>query len=69
MDAKQHGYGALGRLADEMTLDIVSTPADVFLAQVAEDHGSADALSARVRQNHRPGVAQILWRVANACPA
>jgi SPOR domain len=39
-------HDGLGRLADVMVEDIVETPRDELLAEVAEDYGNAQALSA-----------------------
>jgi len=46
MDAQRHRHDALDKLDDAIVEDIVSTPADVLLAEVAEDHGSPEVLSA-----------------------
>ena len=46
MITQQYGNDVLGKLTDALVQDIMSTPADVLLSEVAEDHGSADVLSA-----------------------
>jgi hypothetical protein len=67
MNTQQYRNDALGKLTDALVQDIVSTPADVLLSEVAEDHGSADVLSAEFDRIIAPMVREFCSGSLDAC--
>ena len=67
MNTQQYGNDVLGKLTDALVQDIMSTPADVLLSEVAEDHGSADVLSAEFDRIIAPMVREFCRGSLDAC--
>jgi SPOR domain len=69
MATRRKDDDALGRLAEVMVEDILETPRTELLAEVAEDHGDNQALSANFDRLVRPAVRRAEMRSANVVRA